>query len=158
VKPKLVALLGTSPGTVHTTLCKLQEHGIDVDEVVIYATLTHTAAQAQWILWYCPCPKTGKPPLPPPRTPRILHLGFNDIHGPQELDQLRKALAQDLDHATILDVTGGRKAMAIAAALEAYRRGATVVATIIPQEEYNRIQQAKNPCEKTAKQAHLLTL
>ncbi len=154
---RLVALLGTSPGTVHTTLCKLQERGIEVNEVIIYATLPEVAEEAQEILRRCPCLSTGKPPLEEKQRVEIRTLGFSDVRSPEDLEELRLALRPALRGA-LLDVTGGRKAMAIAAALEGYRSGATVVATIISQEEYKRIQEATSLCDKTAQHATLLLL
>ena len=154
---RMVALLGTSPGTVHTTLCKLLEMSVKVDEVVIYATLQHAAEEAVEILRRCPCPGTGETPLRPGVRVETRLLGFEDVHGPEDLERLRISLRPVLRGA-LLDVTGGRKAMAIAAALEGYRSGATVVATVIPREEYKRIQSAAEPCGKVARSARLLVL
>ena len=146
----LVSLLGTSPGTPHTTACKLQEEGVEIEAYTIVATVEQHARQAAEILTQCPCPHTGKPPTN--RQPHIILLPFTDVDTPEKLRTLRRTLSKLLTDTTILDVTGGRKIMAVAAALEALQHGASIVATILPDQLYDKIRRADKPCEKTAPQ------
>ena len=46
--------------------------------------------------------------------------------------------------------------MAVAAALEALEKGATIVASIIPDADYKRIAQESRPCSKTLPQKAIL--
>ncbi|ALL01391.1 hypothetical protein Pyrde_1345 [Pyrodictium delaneyi] len=157
--PRLVALIGASPGVLHTTLCLLRRKGIQVDEVVVVATRHEWGTEAIEIARSCPCPGEEAPPAPP--ATRLLLLPSTDITGPQDITQLRKTLSRLLGPDTILDVTGGRKLMSIAAALEALRKGATITASIIPIHEYDRIRRATKPCDKTIQNpstAHLTRL
>ena len=146
----LVSLLGTSPGTPHTTACKLLEEGVHLESYTILATLEQYAREAAAILTGCPCPATGKPPVQ--QQPRLILLPFTDVDTPEKLRTLRRTLTQLLDENTVLDITGGRKLMAVAAALEALQHGVTIVATILPDHIYNKTRTAKTPCEKTAPQ------
>ena len=62
-----------------------------------------------------------------------------------------------------VDVTGGRKVMSIALALAAMRAGARVITTVIPQEEYSRVQALlekgySDPCELLSKQSRTIEL
>jgi len=145
--PRLVALVGASPGALHTTLCLLLRRGIQVDEVLVVTTRREWGAEAIEIARSCPCPGTGEPPAP--TATRTITLPYTDIESPHHLAQLRRTLATLLGPNTILDVTGGRKLMSIAAALEALRTGATIAATTILQEEYTRMHSAQTPCDKT---------
>ena len=147
--PRLVALVGASPGALHTTLCLLRQRGIQVDEVVVVATRREWGAEAVEIARSCPCPGTGEPPAPAAIC--IITLPYTDVEGPHHLAQLRRTLSTLLGPNTILDVTGGRKLMSIAAALEALRTGATIAATTIPHEEYTRIHSAQALCDKTVR-------
>ena len=142
---KLVSLLGTSPGTPHTTLCKLLEKGIKPKKHIIVATSGASIREAQYILSNCPCSSNMEANIPV----ETIVLPFSDIESIAQLKQLRTTLSKILDTDTILDITGGRKLMAVAAALEALERGATIVSTIIPDTEYKRIASEKDPCKKT---------
>lgn len=146
---KLVSLLGTSPGTPHTTICILEQLGHHVRKHIIVATKGAALNEATTILKQCPCPATGKPPAS--TTPiETITLPYNDIENQEHLRQLRHILAKILDTDTILDITGGRKIMAVAASLEALNHGATIITTTIPDHLYQEIKQAKHPCNKTA--------
>ena len=146
---KLVSLLGTSPGTPHTTICILEQLGHSVRKHIIVATKGAALNEAITILTKCPCPATGKPPASTTAIETIT-LPYNDIKSQEHLQQLRQTLAKILDTDTILDITGGRKIMAVAASLEALNHGATIITTTIPDQLYQEIKQAKQPCNKTA--------
>ncbi len=157
---RLVSLVGTSPGVLHTTLCKLLEEGeIDPDEleeVLVVSTLEQQAREALEIAGSCPCPATGKPPLPADAKAAIHLLPYSDIDSQQRLADLRKKLATLIQPGDIVDATGGRKAMSIAAAVEATAKGARVVMTHIPPETYREVAGETEPCRKTRPQEAVL--
>ena len=146
---KLVSLLGTSPGTPHTTICILKQLGHNIRKHIIVATKGAALSEAITILTQCPCPATNKPPAQTTHIETIT-LPYNDIENQEHLKQLRQTLAKILDTETVLDITGGRKIMAVAASLEALNHGATIITTTIPDKLYQEIKQAKQPCNKTA--------
>jgi hypothetical protein len=148
-RAKLVSLLGLSPGTPHTVYCLLEGEGYTITEHVILATSREAAEEARRILEACPCPQTGRPPAATTKTAVEL-LPFNDVAAQADLVELRRILRQHLDTATILDVSGGRKLMAVAAALEALNRGSAIVAAIVPDQVYESLRRAGEPCAKTA--------
>ncbi|BES81667.1 CRISPR-associated ring nuclease [Pyrodictium abyssi] len=153
---RLVVLLGTSPGVLHTTLCLLQEIGSEPSSITVYATLPGVAEEALKIAQTCPCPELGKPPLTSSTRVIVIELPFDDVVNTNNLEELRRILAPVLGSDTVLDVSGGRKAMAVAAALEAVARGSRVIASVIPEDEYERIRSATSLCDKTARQARLI--
>ena len=144
---KLVSLIGASPGTAHTTACLLLSQGVHITKCILVATMEQVANEAEHILRTCKCPNTGKPPLM--HTEKII-LPFSDVKNAEHLRILREKLAKILDTNTILDITGGRKTMAVAAAIEALNHGATLVASIIPDKLYDQLRKAKTPCQRTA--------
>lgn len=146
---KLVSLLGTSPGTPHTTICILRQLGHSIRKHIIVATKGAALNEAITILTKCPCPATGKPPASTTSIETIT-LPYSDIENQEHLQQLRQTLAKILDTDAILDITGGRKIMAVAASLEALNHGTTIITTTIPDQLYQEIKQAKQPCNKTA--------
>ena len=154
---RLVSLLGTRPGTPHTTACKLLEEGVQLEAYTIVATLEHYAREAASILTQCPCPVTGEPPAR--EEPRLVLLPFTDVDTPEKLRRLRRILSSLLDDTVVLDITGGRKLMAVAAALEALQRGVSIVASILPDSVYKEVHAAAALCGKTAPQhARLVVL
>ncbi|MEB2835826.1 MAG: hypothetical protein GSR80_000034 [Desulfurococcales archaeon] len=143
---RLVSLLGMSPGTPHTVACLLAGEGYRLEEHVILATNPDVAREALGILSTCPCAPDGRPPGVPAR---VELLPFNDIREPGDLAALRRILGGILDADSILDLTGGRKLMAVAAALEALNRGSIIVSAIISDEDYRRIRDCREPCGKS---------
>ncbi|NOZ89330.1 MAG: hypothetical protein GXO15_05335 [Crenarchaeota archaeon] len=150
---RLVSLVGTSPGVLHTTLCKLLEHRLlsfsELDEVLVISTREQWATEAIEIARSCPCPATGNSPLQPGVKTSIYVTPFNDVDSQERLHNLRGLLAEIIDEGDIVDVTGGRKAMTVTAVVEAKERGATVVMTHIPPETYREIAEETKPCRKT---------
>jgi hypothetical protein len=155
---RLVSIVGASPGTLHTVLCLLEEQGVAPSELAVISTSPSWAHEALEIARSCPCPATGRPPRAAAARTTVDILPFHDLEGPEHLAQLRRKLAGHLDPGTLLDVTGGRKLMAVAAALEALRAGAAVVAAMVPPEEYSRILAERSPCRKTSARAKLIKL
>ncbi len=150
----MVSLLGASPGTVHTALCKLLEEGYGIERVYILYTRKEYAMAAVDIIEKCPC--TGSE-APLSVEVELVQLPFDDIRSTGDLAALRRVLGGLLEPSVVLDITGGRKLMAVAASLEALARGATIVSAIVPEEVYARLRAAENPCEKTApREARLL--
>ncbi len=152
--PRLVSLVGLTPGVTHTSLCLLAKHGVNVDEVVIVGTQAGVLEEAAAIARECPCPWGPKP------TPRIelRQLDFPDIRSASDLDRLGRILRSLLSRGDYLDITGGRKIMSAWAAIVALNMGAHVVASIVPREEIERAASAETLCGKTVSQASLIRL
>ena len=112
---------------LHTVLCLLAREEVEPSEVVVLATLREAAEEAVERASGCPCPWSGEPPLRG-REVRVVLLPYSDVDSGERVRDLRRRVARLLTLDTVLDVTGGRKAMAVAAAVEAASRGVPVVA------------------------------
>jgi CRISPR-associated protein Csx14 len=145
---RLVSLVGRSPGTLHTVLCLLAREGARVGHVTIVATLPDAAEEAERIAQACPCPWTSRPPAEGVPVEKLL-LPYQDVTTSSHIRHLRQTIASLLTPDTVLDVTGGRKAMSIAAAIEAAAHGAAIVAAHIPWRSYLETTGATEPCSKT---------
>ncbi len=153
--PRLVSLVGKSPGTLHTVLCLLRERGVNIDHGTVIATREREAQEALEIARSCPCPRGG-PPLSVTGAVLVI-LPYGDVDTHERLQDFRQRLRGLLDTSTVLDVTGGRKAMTIAAAIEAIKAGTAIVLAQIPWNRYLETAKAQEPCNKTAENATLLT-
>ncbi len=152
--PRLVSLVGTTPGVTHTGYCLLASAGVGVDEVVIVGNLGEVVDEAARILAECPCPwgEVGVPRV------RRVYLGFPDIRSELDLDELGGMLSALLREGDYVDITGGRKIMSAWAAIVALKSRAHVVASIVPGEEIERARHASTLCGKTVSRAHLVRL
>ncbi len=149
---KLLSLVGTSPGVLHTVLCLLAREGRRPARVVIVATIPEAAEEATAIAAGCPCPWTRRPPIDRGRI-EVVVLPYSDVDSPEKVRDFRRRIAALLDLDTVLDVTGGRKAMAIAAAIEATRQGVPVLAAQLTRwSDYHYLSRSTDPCKKTAPQ------
>lgn len=160
MRPRLVSLVGRSPGTLHTVLCLLRRQGLQPGRVDIVATSAESAAEAERLARSCPCPD-GLPALPGD-TPVEHHvLPYGDVDSQERLREFRRLVAGLVEPGGLLDATGGRKAMSIAAAIEAAEKGATVLIAHIPWSSYLEKARARgDPCAATARpgEATLLRL
>ena len=146
---RLVSLLGTSPGVVHTVLCLLAREGRQPKSVTIVATIPEAAREAVEIATGCPCPWTRGPPLARDQV-RVVLLPYQDVDTAERVRDFRRRIAELLDLDTVLDVTGGRKAMAVAAAIEAATRGIPVIAAQLRRWSlYHETTSASEPCMKS---------
>jgi CRISPR-associated protein Csx14 len=134
--PKLVATLGTSPGGVAESLLYLNKIGILINDIEILLTSEPTVLKSYNIvstILTC-CVNLGydiyisKHVLP-----------FNDIESNEELITLKTKLEEIINEGDYVDITGGRKAISVIAALIAKKKKAHVITSIIPQDEYTRI-------------------
>jgi len=152
--PRLVSLVGLTPGVTHTALCLLARQGVPIGEVVVVGTQPEVLEEAVRIASQCPCPGVDKP-YPSFRT---VLLDFPDIRSESDLARLGETLRSILGRGDYLDITGGRKIMSAWAAIVALNQRAHVVASIVPREEIERAQKAQDLCGKTVGRAHLVRL
>lgn len=140
---KLIATLGTSPGGIFETYTNLvkgtyeAENPIpqEIDSVYIIRTVDKEVDFA-WklikLLFSC---------LKVPATISDIRVNVTDIMSKTDYDTFKNAIFDKIIKGDFVDFTGGRKSMSVAAAIGALKRGGNLVTTIIPQQEYNRIQQ-----------------
>jgi len=151
---RLIATVGLTPGAPHTSLCLLLSRGVNIEEVVIVGNVRETVEEAARILRECPCPNGSLPGA----AVKTVQLGFPDVRSQADLVKLGDALGGLIRPGDYVDVTGGRKIMAVWAALVALNKGAHVVATIVPREEAERALASSEPCGKTVEKANLIML
>jgi len=140
---KLIATLGTSPGGIFETYTNLingtyeaeRPEKVEISDVYIIRTKDKDVEFA-WKLVKAlfTCMKV-------PAQIVDIPVNISDITSKSDYDLFRKAVFDKISRGDYVDFTGGRKAMSVAAAIGAAQRGASLVTTIIPQQEYNRIQQ-----------------
>jgi len=140
---KLIATLGTSPGGIFETYTNLingnyeaeKPEKVEISEVYIIRTRDKDVEFA-WKLVKAlfACMKV-------PAQIADIPVNISDITSKNDYEQFRKAVFEKISKGDFVDFTGGRKAMSVAAAIGALKRDANLVTTIIPQQEYNRIQQ-----------------
>ena len=147
----LLSFLGRSPGTLHTTLCALLERGIRIEKVVVVATRGSAVDEAVEIARLCPCPGGGEPPLARGVELQVVTLGFEDVRGVGDLEEVRRLVSSIADRHTLIDVTAGRRVLALVAAVEGVRRGARIVYALVPYEEQVRAQSSRDACGKTVR-------
>lgn len=140
---KLIATLGTSPGGIFETYTNLingtyeseNPRQIEIQDVYIIRTKDKEVEFAWKLvkaLFIC---------MKVPAQIADIPLPINDITSKEDYEIFRKEIFQRINKGDFIDFTGGRKAMSVAAAIGAVKKEAYLVTTIIPQQEYNRIQQ-----------------
>ena len=159
--PQFIATMGTSPGAVYETLLNLCRGRYDAGEetpmpvTVKLVRIIHTrdprveaAAKAARLLIHCSAviyPEGDERRLPcSVPSAGLIPLSGEDVktrRGYEELMEKVRELAGE-ERETHLDVTGGRVAMAVAAALAAREAGASVYTSSIPQEKYRELNAA----------------
>ncbi|BFI74281.1 CRISPR-associated ring nuclease Crn1 [Sulfurisphaera ohwakuensis] len=140
---KLIATLGTSPGGIFETYTNLingtyeseNPSKIEIQDIYIIRTkdkeveLAWKLVKALFICMKVPAQIADIP------------VSINDITSKEDYEIFKKEIFQRISKGDFIDFTGGRKAMSVAAAIGAVKKEAYLVTTIIPQQEYNRIQQ-----------------
>jgi len=140
---KLISTLGTSPGGIFETYTNLvngnyeaeKPEKVQITEVYVIRTKDKEVEFAWKLvkaLFVC---------MKVPATIVDIPVNVVDITSKSDYEEFKKAVFDKISKGDFVDFTGGRKAMSVAAAIGALQRGANLVTTIIPQEEYNRIQQ-----------------
>ncbi len=138
---KLVATLGTSPGGIYETFMNLRSGNYngeavkDLKEVYVIRT-SDKAVELAWklvkaIFVCCQGKEVEIIDIP---------IQIKDIASKEDYNIFVKSLQGKISRGDYVDFTGGRKAMSVAAAMSAIMNEAHVVTTIVPQDEYNRIQ------------------
>ncbi|BFH74169.1 CRISPR-associated ring nuclease Crn1 [Sulfurisphaera javensis] len=139
---KLIATLGTSPGGVFETYTNLingnyesdNPSKVEIDTIYLIRTLDKDVEFAfKLVKALFICQKI-------PSEVVEIKINISDITNKQEYEQFKSQIFQKIGKGDFVDFTGGRKAMSVAAAIQALKRDAYLVTTIIPQSEYNRIQ------------------
>ncbi|AWR96166.1 CRISPR-associated protein [Acidianus sulfidivorans JP7] len=141
---KLISTLGTSPGGVFETLNNLRRGNYNSKDNVVPVKITEVyvvrtkdrSVELAWklikgIFACCGDNEVELVDIP---------LEISDINSVEDYDYFKKEVSSKISAGDYIDFTGGRKAMSVAAAIEAKRLNAHIVTTIIPQDEYNAIQ------------------
>ncbi len=159
---KLIASLGTSPGGIAETFSYIANAYKSVPNEVIVITTSSPKVDKAYnalleIFSKCVKPKFGEVLI------ERVNISSDDIYSSEDLWELSEKVKGKIGKGDFVDVTGGRKVMSIALALVAIKSGARVLTTIIPQDEYNRIQGLlekgySNPCELISKQSRTIEL
>jgi hypothetical protein len=155
---RLVATLGTSPGVPYETLLNLCRGAYDapynpplrIDSVtLVYTSSPRVVAsyRAAQLLLACHRQlfKDNEKSLPEGcrlRDVGGVELGFEDVDTRERYESLSHRLYRVLGRDDVVDVSGGRAAMAAAASLAASRLGATVVATVVDPQLYSQTSSA----------------
>ncbi|WP_221288388.1 CRISPR-associated ring nuclease Crn1 [Stygiolobus caldivivus] len=140
---RLIATLGTSPGGIFESYKNLingtyeedNPEKIRVDEVYVIRTADKSVEFA-WKLVKAIFVCCGGRDVAIYDIP----LSITDIYSRKDYLLFKKEVENKIREGDFVDITGGRKSMAAAAALSAMRKRAKTITTIIPQPEYNRIQ------------------
>jgi len=155
---KLVATLGRTPGGVVETLRNLREgryvregaglgvgaggavgeveaapKPVEISEVVVVRT-REVEESFEVLRALLTCCADWKVDL------REVVLPMDDVEEPRHFRVVRERLARSLRVGDYVDFTGGRKAISAAAVLAAREAGAHLVTTLIPQEDYYRLE------------------
>jgi len=153
---RLLATMGTSPGSVYETLLNLcrgsYECGgetcprISIDTVTMIRTSNpRVVAASRLARLLITCSQTIFPEGDPRRLPcrvsnvGLVDAGVDDIDSRSSYERFSEVVRRNIGEGDIVDVTGGRVSMAVAAALTPLRfrmRDILVVASSIPQEAY----------------------
>lgn len=140
---KLIATLGTSPGGIFESYTNLINgtyqaevvEKVPINEVYIIRT-SDKAVEFAWKLVKAIFVCCGGKNV----TIADIPLSITDITSKDDYLVFKKAVEARINEGDYVDITGGRKAMSVAAAVSAMRRKAKILTTIIPPSEYNRIQ------------------
>ena len=159
---RLIASLGTSPGGIAESFSYIANTYKTVPgEVVVVATSSPKVDRAYnallEIFSKCVKPRFGTVAI------ERVNISSDDIYSSEDLWELMEKVKGKIGRGDFVDVTGGRKVMSIALALAAMRAGARVITTVIPQEEYSRVQALlekgySDPCELLSKQSRTIEL
>ncbi|BCS93413.1 CRISPR-associated ring nuclease Crn1 [Metallosphaera javensis (ex Sakai et al. 2022)] len=140
---KLVSTLGTSPGGVFETFMNLRQgnyeadNPVPVDVKVVYVIRTSDpAVERAFRLLKAIFACCGGRDVEVVGIP----LNMNDINSRSDYIQFRREVLSRISSEDYVDFTGGRKAMSVAAVMAARQREAHVITSIIPQSDYNEIQ------------------
>jgi hypothetical protein len=151
--------MGTSPGAVYETLLNLCRGSYDcggtscprlgIDQVTLVRTSSPAvefAARVARLLIHCNNQVfPGDDPRRLPCTIRsvgVIPLGFPDVSTRKDYEALLQTITKSLGRGDVVDVTGGRVAMAVGAALAPITysvRDVMIVSTSIPQDRYKAI-------------------
>ncbi len=154
--------MGTSPGAVYETLLNLCRGSYDcgggecprlsIDQVTLVRTSeasVEAAARVARLLIHCSgevFPEGDERRLPcSVRSVGVVALGFPDIRARSEYEEFRRRIASVVGQGDVVDVSGGRVAMSVGAALAplVHRlREVVVVATSVPQNTYSATKAA----------------
>lgn len=154
----LVSTLGVSPGVPYETLLNLCRGSYDapynpplkVDSVTIVYT-THpmvvSSYMVAWLLIECGGEIfRGSSKSLPEGCGRVtvdgVKLPFEDVDSRERFQHLAYRLRRIIGRNDVVDVTGGRASMAIAASLAAAEAGAMIVTTLISPQLYNQVSSA----------------
>lgn len=133
---RLIATLGTSPGGIIESFLYLVKVDPDLNDIVVIATSDPLVQKAYNILLsiFSCCVKPNF---------RVMlskkDLPFPDISSSEDLKVFYQVAESIIEPGDYVDITGGRKAISVVAAMAAMNKGAKVLTTIIPQNEYTRI-------------------
>lgn len=139
---KLIATLGTSPGGIFETYTNLINGNYEADNPakieIDYIYLVRTtdkdvvfASKLVKALFICQKVPSEVVEIP---------VNISDITSKKDYDEFKNLIFKKINKGDFVDFTGGRKAMSVAAAIGALKTQANLVTTIIPQIEYNKIQ------------------
>ncbi|MFP3064814.1 MAG: CRISPR-associated ring nuclease Crn1 [Sulfolobus sp.] len=141
---KLISTLGTSPGGVFESYLNLingkyeAENPIKVEIDTVYIIRTKDPeVEFAWKLVKAVFACCGGRNV----TVADIPLPITDIFSRDDYLTFLRNVKDKISKEDYVDITGGRKAMSVAAAIAARYRNANILTTIIPQNEYNRIQQ-----------------
>ncbi len=155
---RLIATMGTQPGSVYETLLNLcrgrYDRGdetsppIPIDEVVLVYTKSKDVVDAYRLarlLIACSQHIMGEQLRLPCMVRKIIGVPVDveDIDSRQSFESFYNTVRRSVSQGDIIDVTGGRVAMGIAAARAAWESKAMIVASVIPAERYSEINAAK---------------
>ncbi|WP_252901503.1 CRISPR-associated ring nuclease Crn1 [Vulcanisaeta sp. JCM 14467] len=138
---RLVVTLGTTPGGVYESFINLRlgrcigcvgPVGVDEVYVVRSASVEFTWKLVKAIFTCC---DTGDVVI------KDLVAPMEDMEDPEDFRRFMDAVLSVVRGGDYVDFTGGRKAMSVAAALAAREVGAHLVTTVVPPEEYGRVNE-----------------
>ncbi len=157
---RLVATLGTQPGSVYETLLNLCRGAYDygekesprlsIDEVVLVHTRGAVVVEAYRLAkLLLACQRHVMPQEL--RLPNHCHVGkivaapveLEDVDSRRGFEEFYRVVRANVSRGDVVDVSGGRVAMGVAAALAARDAEAMVVASVIPSEEYQQVESAR---------------
>jgi hypothetical protein len=166
--PRLLATMGTSPGAVYETLLNLCRGSYDcgaetcpsirVDRVTLIRTSNPKVVLASRIAALLIACNTAIFPEGDPRRLQctIRDIGIaeakaEDIDSRRAYEEFTRQIASIIGEGDIVDVTGGRTSMAVAAALTPLKlklKEVMIVSTIIPQDLYRQTAAALDTLQK----------
>ena len=155
---RLVATVGTQPGSVYETTLNLCRGSYDrggeesppiaVEELVLIYTRGREVVAAYRIarlMVACSVHVMPEQVRLPCTVRRIVGVPVDveDVDSRKSFEEFYRAVKRNVSEGDVIDVSGGRVAMGIAAARAAWEANAMVVATVVPAERYSEINAAK---------------